>query len=102
MYVSYCASCHGEDGTGNGQAAPALNKAVPDLTLLAAHNKGTYPHFQVLTALSKFSESHNSGVHSDMPDWYRAFMSLDRSYPMRADLRAYNISRHVETLQVVR
>jgi mono/diheme cytochrome c family protein len=27
MYVTYCASCHGKDGKGNGPAAPLSNPA---------------------------------------------------------------------------
>ena len=102
MYASYCASCHGENGKGTGPAAPALHEAVPDLTLLAAHNRGIYPKQKVIIALSKYSESHTFGSRSEMPDWYKAFVSLDRACPMRADQRAYNISGFVETLQAAR
>ncbi|WP_109484889.1 c-type cytochrome [Occallatibacter savannae] len=102
MYNSYCASCHGEDGKGYGPATPALSKGAPDLTLLAAHNQGRYPKYKVITALSKFSESHHIGTTSEMPDWYKAFVSLDSTNPIKADLRAISISRHVQTLQIVR
>lgn len=102
MYNSYCASCHGENGKGNGAAAPALSKVVPDLTLLASQNGGQYPKYKVPIALSKFSESHYAGTRSEMPDWYRSFVSLDSTCPFKADLRARNISKHIETLQVVR
>ena len=99
MYSSYCANCHGEDGTGSGPAAPALSKGVPDLTLLAKQNGGQYPKYKVLTALSKFSESHYVGTHSEMPDWHTAFVSLNRSCPYLADERARNISQHIQPLQ---
>ena len=99
MYSSYCASCHGEDGKGYGPAAPALSKGVPDLTLLAAQNKGQYPKYKVLTALSQFSESHYLGTRAEMPDWHTAFVSLDRSCPFKAHVRAMSISKHIETLQ---
>src|ERR1022692_3867817 len=32
MYSSYCAVCHGNNGTGNGPAAKALKISAPDLT----------------------------------------------------------------------
>ena len=102
MYNSYCASCHGLDGKGYGPAAPALSKGVPDLTLLAAQNRGQYPKYKVTTALSKFSESHYLGARSEMPDWYKAFVSLDRSCPFKAHVRAMSISKHIQTLQTVK
>lgn len=102
MYNSYCASCQGLDGKGSGPAAPALSKGVPDLTLLAAQNRGRYPEYKVLTALSQFSESHHPRTRSQMPDWHKAFVSLDRSGPFNVNVRAHSISKHIETLQVVR
>ena len=102
MYNSYCASCHGEDGKGSGPAAPALSKGVPDLTLLAAQNRGQYPNYKVLTSLSQFSESHYLGARSEMPDWHTAFVSLDRTCPFKANVRAISISKHIQTLQTVK
>lgn len=102
MYNSYCASCHGEDGKGYGPAAPALKSSVPDLTLLAYQNEGIYPKYKVTTALSRFSESHRIGSRSQMPDWHTALVSLDRTCPARADVRARFISNYVETLQTRR
>lgn len=98
MFNTYCGTCHGEDGRGFGPAAPALTMNVPDLTLLSARNGGNYPKYRVLTALSRQSEFHGQSA-SDMPDWYPAFASLDRTCPLRSVLRARNISRYVETLQ---
>ena len=100
MYVSYCASCHGEDGKGTGRAVPALSRPVPNLALLSAYNAGRYPRYRVFTALSKFGESHAVGTTSEMPDWHKAFVSLNPSCPMLADLRANNLNQYIETLQV--
>ena len=38
----YCASCHGEDGKGNGPKAFGLSKPVPDLTTLTVRY-GSFP-----------------------------------------------------------
>jgi mono/diheme cytochrome c family protein len=100
MYVSYCAACHGKDGKGTGPAAPALKRRVPDLSSLSAQNQGRYPKYLVLTTLSKHGESHWPGTASEMPDWYREFVSLNRTCPLLADVRAHSISEYVETLQV--
>ena len=29
-FTAYCAVCHGQDGKGNGPAAPAMKKPVPE------------------------------------------------------------------------
>ena len=38
-----CASCHGEQGTGNGPVAPLLKVPVPDLTRIAERRGGEFP-----------------------------------------------------------
>lgn len=102
MYSSYCATCHGEDGKGYGPASAALSRGAPDLTLLASQNRGVYPKYKITNALSKFGEPHQMGTRSEMPDWYRAFVSLDRICPAMAEERARSISKYVETLQASR
>jgi mono/diheme cytochrome c family protein len=34
LYLTYCASCHGPEGRGDGRVAPALRNVPPDLTRL--------------------------------------------------------------------
>jgi mono/diheme cytochrome c family protein len=46
-FMRYCALCHGLDGTGLGPLAESLQKAPPDLTLLAKRNGGTFPDDKV-------------------------------------------------------
>jgi Crp-like helix-turn-helix domain/Cytochrome c len=41
-FVKYCASCHGEDGKGNGPAAIALKPPPSDLTTLSKRHEGKY------------------------------------------------------------
>ena len=43
MYRTFCASCHGTEGKGNGPAAAALKKTPADLTLLSQKNGGHFP-----------------------------------------------------------
>ncbi|MBC7156310.1 MAG: cytochrome c [Rhodobacteraceae bacterium] len=42
-YLRWCATCHGENATGNGPMAPVLTLQPADLTALAATNGGTLP-----------------------------------------------------------
>ena len=42
-FLRYCASCHGENGTGNGPAADALKPPPSDLTTLSKRHEGKFP-----------------------------------------------------------
>jgi mono/diheme cytochrome c family protein len=46
-YMDSCASCHGEDGKGNGPVAGFLKQKVPDLTMLAKNSAGVFPFARV-------------------------------------------------------
>ena len=43
LFRTYCAACHGPAGTGGGTAALAMKVTPPDLTRIAARNKGVFP-----------------------------------------------------------
>jgi mono/diheme cytochrome c family protein len=40
LFLHYCATCHGDDGRGDGQNSSNLNPAPPDLTV-SAHTRDT-------------------------------------------------------------
>src|SRR5678816_3800143 len=42
LFRTYCASCHGKEGKGDGPLAENLRFRPPDLTLLAKGNKGEF------------------------------------------------------------
>ena len=68
MYVTYCAVCHGADGTGKGPAAPAMKANPTDLTALSNGNGGTFPSSRVLSVLKFGVETPAHGT-ADMPIW---------------------------------
>ena len=47
LFRTYCAACHGATGTGGGTAALAMKVTPPDLTRIAARNKGVFPSERV-------------------------------------------------------
>lgn len=47
-YATFCASCHGAAGTGDGPVASLLTVPATDLTTLAARNGGTFPVAEVV------------------------------------------------------
>lgn len=71
-FVRYCVSCHGNEARGDGPLAAELRAPVPDLTLLAARNGGTYPYDRVVHIVTKGGEVRAHGT-KDMPAWGPAF-----------------------------
>jgi len=78
MFDTYCAVCHGKDGTGTGPAAKSLTKAPADLTKIAARNGGTFPEVHVKRYIEGLDEVAAHGTR-DMPMWGGLFSSLDRN-----------------------
>ncbi len=98
MYISYCASCHGKDGTGNGPAAPALKMPATNLTTLAKNNKGVFPAAHVSTLLTAGDgPAHGS---ADMPIWGPVFRSMKPGDQAQMQQRIVNLTNYLESLQV--
>jgi mono/diheme cytochrome c family protein len=99
MYQTWCASCHGLNGKGNGPAASALKKTPVDLTLLAKKNGGKFPAERVRTYIegadAKTTDAHGS---RDMPIWGNVFRNIDSSNAA-VTYRLFALSTYLETLQ---
>ena len=99
MFTSYCASCHGVSGKGNGPAAKALKTPPPDLTKLAARNGGQFPEMKVLGAI-KAGPGVPAHGSAEMPVWGPAFVEVTQaSSEAEVQLRIYNLMEYVQTLQ---
>jgi mono/diheme cytochrome c family protein len=72
LFRSYCASCHGESGRGNGAVAIFLRKRPADLTQIAKRNKGTFPADRVYQLIDGRQAVKAHG-ESQMPVWGDAF-----------------------------
>jgi mono/diheme cytochrome c family protein len=98
MFNDYCASCHGSDGKGNGPAAAAMKSVVPDLTVLAKKNGGEFPGFHIGQTIigEKMMSAHGS---KDMPVWGPVFSRLSQQSRAETQLRVYNLTNYVESLQ---
>jgi mono/diheme cytochrome c family protein len=68
-YQSYCATCHGPSGGGDGVLAGSLRKRPPNLTQLAKQAAGTFPEDKVFKAI----EGSGRAASSDMPVWRDVF-----------------------------
>lgn len=97
VFHSYCASCHGLDGKGNGPTASALKKQPPDLTLLSRNNGGTFPT-PIVTSVIEGTDFVTDHGTRDMPIWANAFRSTNRDESM-VKLKIRNLSIYIESIQ---
>jgi mono/diheme cytochrome c family protein len=98
MYNSYCASCHGTDGKGDGPAASALKIPVTNLTTLATKNGGTFPaaHIAAVIQGGATTPAHGS---KDMPVWGPIFMTMGGHSAAQVQLRIRNLTNYLESMQ---
>lgn len=95
MFNSYCASCHGRDGTGHGPAAGALAKAPADLTKLSARNQGAFPGTKVRRYIEGADEVAAHGSR-DMPVWGALFREMEAG---TAPLRIEALTNFLKSIQ---
>lgn len=98
MYKQYCAVCHGKGGMGDGPAASELKHQPPDLTTLAKRHNGKFPGNYVVAVL-RFGVKAPAHGTSEMPIWGPLFSSVSGSDKAQVQMREFNISRYLETLQ---
>ena len=99
MFNSYCASCHGMTGKGDGPAAPAMKSALPDLTMLSKSHGGTFPALRVKQSIVGDTNliAHGS---KDMPVWGPVFSHMSQQSTGEIQQRLHNLTDYVESLQV--
>lgn len=97
MYETWCASCHGVSGKGDGPAAAALKTHPSDLTQLSKKNKGKFPTDRVRAFIEgkDVTAAHGS---REMPVWGTVFQRIDMS-PIAITYRVATLSSYVESLQ---
>lgn len=96
MFRTWCASCHGVQGKGDGPAAAALKKPPADLTQLAKRNGGKFPTEKVRDYIdgAKAVAAHGS---RDMPVWGSFFRRLGDENA--ATYRVVTLANYVASLQ---
>lgn len=72
LFKTYCASCHGQTGRGNGPVAIFLRVPPADLTEIAKRNKGVFPKEQIYRIIDGRQTVKTHG-DSQMPVWGDAF-----------------------------
>jgi mono/diheme cytochrome c family protein len=101
MYMEYCAVCHGKDGKGNGPATPALKTLPTNLATLALRNGGVFPEMRVISSIKGdiVLTAHGS---KDMPVWGSVLSGVSRDDAALIQLRIYNLTNYIKSLQLAR
>jgi mono/diheme cytochrome c family protein len=97
MFDAYCASCHGQNGKGNGPAAAALKIPPANLTELSAQHGGKLPETHVVLAIKGDAQAPAHG-NKEMPVWGPVFNSMGES-DAATQLRIRNLTTYIEGLQ---
>ncbi|MET0551582.1 MAG: c-type cytochrome [Vicinamibacteria bacterium] len=100
LYKTYCSSCHGASGEGDGPIADALRYRPADLTKLAQRAKGSFARDKVHQMIDGRVPVKGHGG-PDMPLWGDAFKRSGDGYGdagVRERIAA--IVDHLESIQV--
>ena len=99
LFRSYCTSCHGAGGKGDGPLAGNLRVAPSDLTRLARRNHGKFDADKVRRAVDGRGPKEIHGG-SDMPVWGDAFKRAGEGYSeAKVKERIDALVEHISTLQ---
>jgi hypothetical protein len=71
-FQSYCASCHGMSGRGDGPAAASLRKRPADLTRISARRGGRFPEGEIAQFIDGRFQLDAHGTR-EMPVWGEVF-----------------------------
>ena len=99
LYTTYCAVCHGEGGKGDGPMAKSLKTAPPDLTRLAARNRGKFPVERVQKIIASKEQVPAGHGTREMPVWGPIFSQIVWDQDL-GQIRVYNLAKYLQKIQV--
>jgi len=102
MYETFCASCHGVSGKGDGPVAPLVKIGVPDLTLIAHRDGGEFPTEDVKRTIDGRFDRPAHGAR-DMPVWgwqfYNSTTMNDENERARVDALIGQLVDYLRSIQ---
>lgn len=97
IFHAYCATCHGDQGKGDGPIASVLDTPVADLTTISQRNGGIFPGERV-RAIVAGEQSVKAHGTREMPVWGPIFREGEKKQE-RGKVRLQNVTDYVESLQ---
>jgi mono/diheme cytochrome c family protein len=99
VFRTYCATCHGTSGKGDGPLADQLRKRPPDLTQFSKQNQGTFPSEKVRRIIDGREPVTGHGG-PDMPVWGDAFArSLEDADPESVKQKIQALVEFLQSIQ---
>jgi len=98
LFRAYCASCHGEDGKGNGPMSAWMKVPPSDLTRIAARNGGKFPLERVDRIISGEEALPSGHGTRAMPVWGPVFSQVSRDQDL-GRVRIDNLARYLRDIQ---
>ena len=97
LFATYCASCHGISGRGNGPAAEELRRRPADLTQYAKQNGGIFNGARMHSIVDgRAVKAHGT---MDMPVWGDAFKWREGLPEDGIKIRIDALVRYLESIQ---
>jgi len=100
LFATYCASCHGTTGRGDGVMAEALRVRPGDLTGFAAKNGGVFPAEKTRRIINGRERGVRTHGSPDMPVWGDAFRRREGLSEEAAQTRIDAIVQYLASIQV--
>jgi mono/diheme cytochrome c family protein len=100
LFRTYCASCHGLDGRGNGPVASALKDPPADLTMIAGRNGGVFPRDRVTAFVTNGDRSTAAHGSQEMPVWGPTFTALAPGSFKPVNDRIRSVVAYIESIQL--
>lgn len=97
MYKTWCASCHGTAGKGDGPAASDLKTHPTDLSQLTKKNGGKFPTERVRNYIEGTAVAPAHGSR-EMPVWGTFFRQIGDD--KAATYRIVTLANYINSLQV--
>ena len=97
LFKTFCASCHGEHGRGDGPAADLTTPRAADLAVLRRQAGGTFPRARMIEILE--GATPQSGHEQAMPNWRNVLLRDARNDERAYRARIEALASHVESLQ---
>lgn len=101
LYQTFCSSCHGLTGRGDGPLVPLLRGGAPDLTRIAERSGGKFPSAQIREIVDGRHALNAHGT-SQMPVWGFEFYSgegTEQSARAQADRTITRLVDYLKTIQ---
>jgi mono/diheme cytochrome c family protein len=100
VYHTYCATCHGVSGRGDGPLAASMNRKPANLLEIAKRNGGVFPTEMVFKTIDGRAPVRGHGG-PDMPVWGEAFQkSREAGDQERVNSVIKSLVDYIESIQL--